>query len=480
MNITLVIPRLGWGGAARSMLDIATAQLTNAPAPYSFTLIVLGDAAEQLQAEVRAAGIRLITGTQTDDARRALTEADLVHVNFWNTPEMYAWLRAPQPPMRLVMTLHIAGDSPAQMLTAPVLDFADWLAPTSAYSYKLALLQNRRADRTRVILPGTHMPASDIMPPPHTDVRIGYAGTVDFVKLHPHFIALCAAVQNPRAAFPVAGGGDGFRTLQAQAQALGVAHRFEWLGYRTDIVNVLASFDLLGYPLAPRSYATGDLILQQAMWLGVPPIIFDYGALPLLVRDGETGILARDENAYVGALESLSANESERQHLSQNARAYARLHFGADKSAVQFNALYDDAMQAPKRERSWGGNPPHPRFPGAGALVESFGASAEPYITMLNVPEAAATVQAEYEIAHASPMVTNAGGGGILDYRRAFPHDPLLRFWTGLVLGQQSRYALAAAEFYAAKNAGLENPRLDIYLAQMMNHQPLFAEDANP
>lgn len=480
MNITLVLPRLGWGGGARSTLDLATAQMASAPAQYNFTLLVLGDSTPQLEAEALASGIRVVLQGHAADAENAVRSADMVHVNFWNTPEMYDWLRAPHPPMRVVLTTHVAGDYASQILTPPLLAYPDWLVTASPYTLELPLLKTRRADRTRAILPGTHLPASKIAPPPHTDFRIGYAGSVDFVKLSPRFVPLCAAVNAPRAKFPVAGGGDGFKTLRAQAAALGVSERFEWLGYRTDIIEVLASFDVLGYPLAPRGYGAGELTLQQAMWVGVPPVLFNESAPPLLVRDGETGILVRDETEYVAALENLSANEPERKWLSQNACAYARAHFGADKSALELSALYDEAVQEHKREHHWTGDLLDPRFPGASALIESFGSASEPYQSSLRAQDSETAAHAEYTIAHAPVQETNAGGGGILDYRRAYPQDPMLRLWTGLVLGQQSRYALAAAEFHTAQKMGLENPHLETYLNRMMQHQPLFAPDTNP
>lgn len=478
MKITLVIPRVSRGGATISTLALAGAL---AIPGTSFTLVILGESSTDLEQEARAAGIRVIRHDQTEDAGGAIAEADLVHVQFWNTPAMYEWLRASQPPMRLLMTLHVAGDCPAQVISQPLLEFADWIAPTTAYTLELPAFQNlnpaQRA-RARVILPTSSKPTADVAVPPHSTIRIGYAGTVDFVKLHPRFIELCTGVQAVRAQFPVAGAGAGYKTLRRQAEALGASERFEWLGFLTEIFRGLATFDVLGYPIRRETYATSDLILQEAMWIGVPPVILGHGALPYLIQDGVNGIVARDTSAYVQALNFLCDNKAERLKLGSNARAYAREHFGSDKSALQLSALYDEAMQLPKRERAWQHPTAPAPFQGAHALIESFGTQAAPYLKSLTATTSAEYLSAEQEIANASPSEVNAWGGGILDYSRAYPQDAMLRLWAGLALGQQRRFALAAGEFYAAEHLGLDKRRVQGYLERVMQQQLPFEDES--
>jgi Glycosyl transferases group 1 len=428
----------------------------------------------------RAAGVEIFPHAQPEEQRRAIETADLVHLQFWNTPETYAWLRASQPEMRLIVTMHVAGEYPSQVISQTLLEFADWIVPTTAYSLELPAFQAldaARAARLRVILPASPKPPEAILAPPHTRIRVGYAGTVDFVKLHPQFIGLCAQVESPQVEFAMVGGGADFKMLRRQADAAGIGARFDWLGYRNDIFPVMATFDLLGYPLRRDAYATSDLILQEAMWLGVPPVILGYGALPYLVQDGVTGIVARDESEYVRAVQFLCDNEHERTRLGANARAYAHEHFGTEKSALQLGALYAGAMEHPKQNRTWSTLKHAAGFEGAWNLIESFGSFAHEYIASVEAKERAATFEAEGKIAYASPVAVNAGGGGILDYRRAYPNDAMLRLWAGLVLGQQGRFALAAGEFYAAARLGLDDTRTRRYLERVMGHERPVGED---
>ncbi len=469
MKIVHVLPTLSWGGGARSTLDLGRAQ----PDAAEWILISLRPADAPFVQAARAVGFRVIQNDAPESARAALENADIVHVHFWNTPEMYAWLRSPLPAMRLVMTLHVAGEFPAQIFSSPLLDFPDYLVPTSTYSTRLPEFRAWDRANVRVITASSRMPDKEIVRPPHAGIRVGYAGTVDFIKMHARFIEICAAVQDPRVTFPVVGGGDGFKTLQKQARALGIQDKFEWLGYRADIFETLATFNILGYPLCRESYASCEAIVQEAMWLDVPPVVLDHGALPDLIQNGETGIVARDEHAYTRAIDHLCADETERQRLGENARAYARQHFGADKYARELGAVYDQVMRNEKRERVWRGAFPSETFRGASALIESFGAGAAPYLVSLESENAEEHARAENRIAHAPPVESKAGG--VFEYRVAYPHDAMLRFWTGLILGQQGRYALAAGELRAAQNLGLPEARVKNYFARVMKHQPPFA-----
>ena len=84
--------------------------------------------------------------------------------------------------------------------------------------------------------------------------------------------------------------------------------------------------------------------------------------------------------------------------------------------------------------------------------------------------------RADALIASVSPAVVRTPGGGILHYRCAYPNDALLRIWSGLVLFNQGRPALAAAEFTAAVKcrAAMTGPRVTSRdpLQHATNHEP--------
>ena len=55
----------------------------------------------------------------------ALDAADVVLVHFWNTPELYEFLRGELPPVRLAAWAHVAGNSPPQIVTRELVELVD-------------------------------------------------------------------------------------------------------------------------------------------------------------------------------------------------------------------------------------------------------------------------------------------------------------------------------------------------------------------
>ncbi len=476
MKVLLVVPRLVPGGACRSTIDLARA--AGAQFPLQFSILSLAQADPQLVQQVSAAGLEVVPNQDAETVTRALAHADIVHLGFWNTPEVYGWLKAPLPARRLVITYHINGAFPSQVITQSVLEMADWNIIATTRTRDLPVVQRARATRPErfcIIPSAARMVDVESERAQNHRVRVGYVGTVDFVKMHPRYVEMCAAVNLPDVTFCVAGSGDGFKTLARQAQARGIEHQFELRGYLTHPNPYLATLDIFGYPLCRETYATTDLVVQQAMWQGVPPVILPYGGVTDLVQHRETGMIVAPE-AYAETLRELVLNEPLRARLGAHARAYAREHFGADKHAVSLHTVYERAMQFDKDTRAWHSEISASRFAGADAFMESIGGFAAPYRDSANGDDAMKIRAAEKHIANALPGESGFGGGGFLDYRRAYPQDALLRLWSGLVLGQAGRYALAAAEFAAARAFGLDAARVEPYLQRVAEHLPPFEQ----
>jgi hypothetical protein len=85
--------------------------------------------------------------------------------------------------------------------------------------------------------------------------------------------------------------------------------------------------------------------------------------------------------------------------------------------------------------------------------MASLGDAAAPF--QISSERAAGWQEADRQIAASSAALVGAGAGGILHWRGAYPNDPWLRYWAGLVFNKAGRSALAAAEFNAAAKAGL-------------------------
>lgn len=404
--------------------------------------------------------------------RAALQESDLVLVHFWNTPELYEWLRTDLPPLRLSVWFHVAGDQPPHIITRDLIEFSDCAVASGDHtlaSPRLKNLPNEVRSKLDLVPPGADWERLDgFEPNPHESFNVGYIGTVDFVKMHPDYVRMSSQANIPNAQFVVCGSGAGFPTLQRQAKAAGAAQRFQFRGYVENIQSVLRVLDVFGYPLCPENYSTAELVLQEAMYAGVPPVILPYGGAARLVKHSQTGLIVENETEYARALEYLHSHPEERARLGRNARAYAQEFFGAGNTAQQWHVIFEKMLQQPKRSRRW--NQSHAtQESGAELFIRALGDSSPQFRVSMSSTAEDERIAHERLIALSPPVLSN-GDGGILRYRLYYPGDAYLRLWSGLVLQAQGHPALAAAEFVAARRLGLNEPRVSLYLAKVMEN----------
>ena len=375
----------------------------------------------------------------------------MVLVHFWNTPELYEFLRGELPPVRLAAWAHVAGNSPPQIVTGELVELVDVFAVTAPGTARLPVFTDAPP-----LIPAAPDPerVAGAQRRPHSGFNVGYVGTLDFAKLHPRFAELCGEVDIPDARFIVCGAGEAAATIAAQVDG-----RVELRGYVEEIGPILAELDVFGYPLAAGNYATSDLALQEAMAAGIPPVVLAHGEPQELVEHGITGLVARDEADYPRAIEYLCTNPRERLRLGENARARAGRRRPADV-AEEWQSLFTELLEHPKTPR-------HARpLTGAQAFVESLGATAPEFAASLTAVTEEDALEAEARIAGAPPVLASASGGGILHYRRHYPNDAHLRIWSALVLEAAGKHVYAAAELTAARQLGCGAPRVSHYLAR--------------
>ena len=417
---------------------------------------------------------------------KEIEKTDIVHINFWNNPEIYQLLRSDLPEMRLLIWFHIAGDKAPQIITNKVIDFTDFALACSPYTYKHPAIQNLppniRTEKSGMVYGATDFERlSNITLKPHMNFNVGYIGTINFVKMHPNYIAMNAAINIPDVKFIVCGGGIE-NILKQQAKQLGKANNFKFLGYIHDIKSVIETLDVFGYPLCENTYAASELTLQEVMFAGVPPVVFPYGGVKHLIINGETGLIVNSEREYKEAIEFLYYNPKKRREIGQKAKEYAKEVFGAENAAKKLNPIYEKMMKKPKKLHIWGIKSDLPIIDQPISLedltdevkkkspselfIETLGDKSQNFITSLTSQDIYALLDAENKIANAPPVLQSEGGGGILHYRNYYREDPYLRLWTGLVLQNIGNYSQAESEFSGAIKLGCNHWRISWYLAQ--------------
>jgi glycosyltransferase involved in cell wall biosynthesis len=151
--------------------------------------------------------------------------------------------------------------------------------------------------------------------------------------------------RDARARLLVVGRGTRRRALlEEPARRLGIAGRVVAAGYRAeDYAEVLRCIDVFTF-LVPGSDGTCRALLEAAA-CGIPAVTTRRGALPEIVSDGETGLLADETpDALAAAWSALLADADRRRALGTAARKRAESHFSRARLAAEVEALYREAL----------------------------------------------------------------------------------------------------------------------------------------
>jgi glycosyltransferase involved in cell wall biosynthesis len=466
LSVLHLMQTLSRGGPTRALVGAVNGAEDSS---ISHRAVSLEPAAPGGATLARQHGLKVIDHPDRTVLLRELERADIVHVHFWNTPELYAVLMGPLPPMRLLLSCRVAGEYPPHVLTRELLGFADLTVASTPYTTELPTFRDAPSPTTMIPAAGGWDRVRDVSPKPHRSFNVGYVGTVDFAKMHPRYVAMSARIGAVDARFVVCGTGNGFATLTRQAAALGVRERFDLRGYVEDIGSVFAELDVFGYPLCEENYSGSELVLQEAMYCGVPPVVMAYGGAQRSVVHGHTGLVVDDEDGYVRAVEALHADPTVRLRMGRAAAKHARATWNLRDVGTRWTETYERLAVERKRVRAWPNAPDSPgarTAPAAARFVQSLGGTAPEFETSLAESDVERVIAAEQMIAEATPVLAGADTGGVLHWRRRHPQDPWLRLWAGLVLHGQARSALAAGEFKAASRLGLDNRRVARYLAR--------------
>jgi hypothetical protein len=299
-------------------------------------------------------------------------------------------------------------------------------------------------------------------PQPHPGFRIGYIGTVDYVKMHRDFLKMSAAARIPGVRFVVCGGPQD-AAIRREAQEAGIAEKFDFLGHVDDVAQVLSGLDVFGYPLAPGHYGTGEQVLIEALAAGVPPVVLDNGPEGYVVADGVTGLVAQKTSDYTAALERLFREPAWRLRLAENARRHARQRFTIEQTAQAWQALFQEALEMPKRPRAWPLACRGASATAAEVFIAALGEDGAEFARSLDLDNLKLALAADESIAHKPGLFRSKTRGSVFHYRSFFPDDPYLNLWAGLMLLADGEAEKARDCFVGAQ--GLLAPwRLSRYL----------------
>jgi glycosyltransferase involved in cell wall biosynthesis len=212
------------------------------------------------------------------------------------------------------------------------------LTPIEARDY--VTLGVLRADRISVIHSGvdlnrfkqsateTNQKRNELGIPPDSLV-VGYVGWLIPIKGVTYLISAMARVveQHPKSILVLVGKGDEKGEeeikLKEQVENLGFANNVRFLGWRSDVDEIMGCFDIFVLPSLNEGMGR---VLVEAMSAGLPIVASSVGGIPDLVTHGENGLLIPPANA--GALEraisDLLSDEARRKHMGETGKRMCR------------------------------------------------------------------------------------------------------------------------------------------------------------
>lgn len=163
------------------------------------------------------------------------------------------------------------------------------------------------------------------------------------------FHGFAAANPSVRARLLLVGDGYARHEVEARIAATGVGDRVVLTGFRDDARELMAAMDVFVQPARDEPFG---LAAVEAMALERPVLVFrDGGGLTEIVRDGETGFVARDAADAVGRLERLWSDPRFARRVGQRARADVRERFDIAAMERALRGCYDEALASPRNQR---------------------------------------------------------------------------------------------------------------------------------
>jgi glycosyltransferase involved in cell wall biosynthesis len=182
-----------------------------------------------------------------------------------------------------------------------------------------------------------------------SDVAVGTVARLVPVKNHDLVISAAALIagQCPAIKFVFIGDGELRPALEARVASLGLADRFVFAGWRSDIAECLSAFDI--FVMCSHNEGMGRAFVE-AQASGLPVIGSRVGGVEEVMDEGKTGFIIEPGNAaqlaeYLGRLYGDAAL---RQRMAAACRAFVMPAFSADVMIDKIEKLYADVAAATK------------------------------------------------------------------------------------------------------------------------------------
>jgi glycosyltransferase involved in cell wall biosynthesis len=173
---------------------------------------------------------------------------------------------------------------------------------------------------------------------------VGYSGRLAEEKRPLAFVEVASRLRDdPRVWFVMTGKGPMLREVEERARALGLGERLRILGLVPDPCRYMATYDAL---LLPSRLDGRPVAVMESLAMGVPVVASRVGALPELVRHGETGFLC-DADAigdFAERVAWLAGHPREHDAMRLAARRFAEERLSAKRMLAEYERAIADVL----------------------------------------------------------------------------------------------------------------------------------------
>ena len=149
----------------------------------------------------------------------------------------------------------------------------------------------------------------------------------------------------PNTVFVIAGGGPLLRDLEKKAYEIGIAEYVRFLGFRTDIANLLSIADAF---VLPSIWEGLPIALLEAMGSGLPVIATKVAGVDEVIIDTHNGLLVppADPNALSDAIIQLLSDNRLRERLGSAGEVLVKEKYTVEKMCRKYEALFRAEQEA--------------------------------------------------------------------------------------------------------------------------------------
>ena len=187
--------------------------------------------------------------------------------------------------------------------------------------------------------------------PPATPL-IGVVSRLNRDKGISHLLRAAAALRarHPGARFLLMGDGPARSVLQQEARELGIEEQVLFLGFRTDVTEILPELTLSVLP--SLSEAMSNVVLES-MAAERPVVVTRVGGLPEVVHDGVHGFLVApgDPDSLARATEMLLDNRVRAEAMGRAGRRRIVRDFSRERMIERTQRLYESLLEERARRR---------------------------------------------------------------------------------------------------------------------------------